>query len=217
MKKEKKIVVIGGTFNPPTLAHLNLAIEAKNCVDADFVIFVPTKSSYMKNWKKYQNSDICPDDIRLRMVMTCECEWLKVDTCEIDGIVSGRTYDTIQYIKEKYHTLEVYFAIGSDKLKEIPRWANSEIFLSTEKFIVMKRNDDDIHAIMENDERLSKHINAFVICEMENVYTNCSSTFIRKCLTSKNKADLEKARQLVSKEVWDILKEDYPCQHEEEI
>ena len=47
MKKEKKIVVIGGTFNPPTLAHLNLAIEAKNCVDADFFIFVPTKSSYI--------------------------------------------------------------------------------------------------------------------------------------------------------------------------
>lgn len=209
MEKEKKIVVIGGTFNPPTLAHLNLAMEARKCVDADLVIFVPTQLSYMQNWKKYQNSDILSDDIRLRMVMTYECEWLKVDTCEIDRTVSGKTYDTIQYIKNKYHTREVYFAIGSDKLNEIGRWANSEIFLSTEKFIVMRRNNDDIGALIESDKKLNKHLKAFIVCETENIYTNCSSTFVRKCLNSKKKEEFEKAKQFVSKDIWNILQNEY--------
>lgn len=128
-----KIVIIGGTFNPPTLAQIALAKQAKKSVSANLIIFVPTKSAYMKTWKKYQNSDIYPDEVRIKAIKSCETDLLKVDTCEIDGIVSGKSYDTVQYVKTKYGTNDVYFAIGSDKLNEITRWSQSTLFLSTKK------------------------------------------------------------------------------------
>lgn len=184
---------------------LNLAAEAKKCIDADLVIFVPAKLSYMKKWKKYQNSDICSDDIRLRMIMTYECGWLKVDTCEMDGTVSGKSYDTIQYIKNKYHTQEVYFAIGSDKLTELPRWAMAEALISSEKFIVMQRNGDDVNSIIMANRNLARHASSFFICNSKDEYQFFSSTLARRYLSSKDPAEREKARKILTGPVWDIL------------
>lgn len=199
------IVIIGGTFNPPTLAHIALAENAKNAVNADMVIFVPTKSAYMKSWKKYQNSDIYPDEVRVQAIKSCETEWLKVDTCEIDETVSGKSYDTVQYIKKKYNTDDVYFAVGSDKLDEIPRWSRSIQFLSTEKFIVMRRDDDDVKRIIEKNEKLHKYRNHFVICDSDEMYKDYSSSEVRALLLSGTDADIEKVKAFVSKSVWSIL------------
>ena len=160
--KEPIVVIIGGTFNPPTLAHLELAKRAKEKVNADYVIFVPAKTSYLRNWKKYQNSDIYDDKVRIKMIKSCETDWLKVDTCEIDEIVSGSSYDTIQYLKNKYHTKEIYFAVGSDKLEEIPRWKYSELLLTTEKFLVMKRNYDNIEEMIKSNDTLKKYKDSFM-------------------------------------------------------
>lgn len=200
-----RIVIAGGAFNPPTLAHIVLAEEAKRKVNADLVIFVPSKASYMKTWKEYQNSDIYSDETRRLTLLACECEWLKVDTCEMDGIVSGKTYDTIWYIKEKYHTKEVYFAIGSDKLTELPRWAMADELISSEKFIVMQRNGDDVNSIIMADNNLAKHASSFFICNSKDEYQFFSSTMARKYLASKDPIEREKARTILSGPVWDIL------------
>ena len=37
-----RIVVMGGSFNPPTVAHLKLMLAAINAVDACQGVFVPT-------------------------------------------------------------------------------------------------------------------------------------------------------------------------------
>lgn len=204
--ENKKIVVIGGTFNPPTLAHIDLAKRAKTHVNADLVILVPTKSDYMKSWKKYQNSDIYPDELRVETIKSCETEWLKIDTCEIDGVVSGKSYDTLQYIKNKYRTDDVYFAVGTDKLNEIPRWAKSTLFLSTEKFIVMQRNNDDINSIIENNKKLKRYSSAFTICPADKKYQWFSSTKVREFLSSSDLNEQEKAKKLVPESVWNVLK-----------
>lgn len=204
-----RIVIVGGAFNPPTLAHIELAKEAKKQVNADLAILIPSKLSYMQSWKKYQNSDIYRDDIRKEAVLACECEWLKADTCEMDGLVSGKTYDAIQYIKNKYHTVDVYFAIGSDKLEEITRWAEAKELLSSEKFIVMQRNNDDIGSIIRSNESLSEHTSSFVRCEAIEKYQNYSSTLVRKYLTSENNEEQEKVKGMVPLSVWNILKRNY--------
>lgn len=201
-----KIVIIGGTFNPPTLAHIALAKQAKKSVSADLVIFVPTKSAYMKTWKKYQNSDIYPDEVRIKAIKSCETDWLKVDTCEIDGIVSGKSYDTVQYVKTKYDTNDVYFAIGSDKLNEITRWSKSTLFLSTEKFIAMERDQDKAENIIDENVRLSKYKGNFIVCESDDTYKDYSSTKVRSLLLSGIDSEYEKAKELVPETVWRVLK-----------
>lgn len=197
-----RIAIIGGTFNPVTKAHIAIAKNAKEFVKADLVIFVPTKIDYIKKWKKYQNSDIYTDDLRLNMLRACENEWMKIDTCEMEGIVSGRTYDTVQYIKEKYHTKDVYFIIGSDKLKELPRWYKCEKFLKEEKFIVIPRDQDHVEDLIGNNHKLSQYKNAFIIAEADAEYKNYSSTKVRKYIRD---GYYEKAKEMIPEYAWSVF------------
>ena len=44
----KRIVVMGGSFNPPTLAHYRLMKEAIVTLNADIGFFVPVSDAYLK-------------------------------------------------------------------------------------------------------------------------------------------------------------------------
>ena len=45
---KNKIVVYGGAFNPPTLAHYKLAISVLKSIGADKLIFMPVGDNYNK-------------------------------------------------------------------------------------------------------------------------------------------------------------------------
>lgn len=200
---EKTIVIIGGSFNPPTIAHLVLANITKTMVNADLVLLIPARLSYMTEWKKYQNSDILSDDIRIQALTTLENDWMKIDRCELDGTVSGTSYDTLVYIKDKYHTQQVYFAIGSDKLEEIPRWYNSEQLLKDNKFVVIKRNNDNIEGILETNPFLKSYKTSFIICtESDEETQDISSTKVRNEI---EKGNYDKVKEMVPNTVYQVL------------
>ena len=46
--EKKRIVVMGGSFNPPTSAHLRLMKEAVDTLRADIGFFVPVSDAYLK-------------------------------------------------------------------------------------------------------------------------------------------------------------------------
>ena len=202
---EKIIVIVGGSFNPPTKAHLEMAKICKDRVKADLVIFVPTKADYMKEWKKYQNTQIIDENKRVAALKSLEEDWLRVDTCEIDGLVSGSSYETIQYIKDKYETKSVYFGIGSDKLQEIPRWKNSEKLLSEERFLLLARDHENIDSAIESNEELYMHRNAFIKCNNSESSYGISSTLAREYLRN---GSLHKLRGIVPYSVFVILTND---------
>lgn len=44
----KKIVIMGGSFNPPTLAHYMLMKYAINAINAECGYFVPVSDAYLR-------------------------------------------------------------------------------------------------------------------------------------------------------------------------
>lgn len=211
---ERAIVIIGGSFNPPTNAHLMLAEITKKQISANYVLFVPTKISYMMEWKKYQNSDILSDDIRVQALESMENEWLKIERCELDGIVSGTSYDTLNYIKNKYQTQRVYFAIGSDKLDEIPKWYNSEQLLNENKFIVIQRNNDDIQQLIQDSVFLKLHNESFIISdESDDSTQQISSTKVREAM---DKGDYNEIKEMVPDSVYQIITNNIDIQKQDE-
>ena len=44
-----KGLFFGGAFNPPTVAHVELANYVRKYLDYDKVVFVPSKDKYIKN------------------------------------------------------------------------------------------------------------------------------------------------------------------------
>ena len=47
-KENKRMVVMGGSFNPPTLAHFKLMREAIDAIDGWRGVFVPVSDAYLK-------------------------------------------------------------------------------------------------------------------------------------------------------------------------
>jgi nicotinic acid mononucleotide adenylyltransferase len=59
MKDAEKIVVMGGSFNPPTIAHYKLMKDAMQVVKADLGYFVPVSDAYLKRKMRYNKISEC--------------------------------------------------------------------------------------------------------------------------------------------------------------
>lgn len=198
-----RIAVIGGTFNPPTNAHIKLARTAYRVLMADMVLLVPAKQDYMRQWKNYQNSDILSDTLRMDMLHAIEEDWLKIETCEMDGVVSGSSFDTLNFIREKYQTDDIFFVIGSDKLDEIPRWSHSDKLLQQNRFLVLRRNEDNVEQMICSNKFLHMNKDAFMCYTADDESNSISSTEIRNMLAAES--DPEKIRKLVPDKVFKLL------------
>lgn len=67
---QNKIVVMGGSFNPPTLAHFGLMLEAVKQLDAKKGIFVPSNHDYVYTKMRRQNrkKEVFSEEERQRML-----------------------------------------------------------------------------------------------------------------------------------------------------
>ena len=143
-KKKYRIVVMGGSFNPPTLAHLRLMLAAVEAVGAEKGLFVPSNHEYVrkKMLRQRLEGEVLSEDLRAEMLtgMCAEDSRLDVDTCEFGREPGWRTFETMEAIQKKYPEAELYFVAGSDKLRIIPRWHRSKEFLQSFKLLVARRD-----------------------------------------------------------------------------
>jgi nicotinic acid mononucleotide adenylyltransferase len=64
-----RIVVMGGSFNPPTVAHQVLMKAAMAAVDANLGYFVPVSDAYLRRKMRYtQNPMILSPELRIKML-----------------------------------------------------------------------------------------------------------------------------------------------------
>ncbi|MCM8796783.1 MAG: nicotinate-nucleotide adenylyltransferase [Candidatus Omnitrophica bacterium] len=131
-----KIGILGGTFNPIHTGHLILAEEAREKLDLDKVVFVPTFIPPHKD-----NGNIASAVERLHMVKLAikGNSYFTVSDTEIKRGGRSYTIDTIREFKEKYSRNELYFIIGSDLLKYLDEWKDLSQILKMVKFIVATR------------------------------------------------------------------------------
>ena len=155
----RRCVIIGGTFNPVTVAHIKMGQAAKELLpDAD-IFFVPSNMEYMKEWKDIDSDAIFWSKSRLEFLeLAIEGnEDFKVSDIEITGLVDGRSYNTVQYFLASYE--EVYWGMGADKLTEVERWYRAEDFVNAAKILLFSR--DNIVIDFNSSDFLREHKDRF--------------------------------------------------------
>jgi len=197
-----KIVVLGGTFNPLTLAHLEIINEASKLILNSEKIMLPTNISYLHSWKKYADEQILPDSLRLKILnfMAVKNNY-KIETCELEKTTS-KTYDSLNFIKNKYNASKVYFICGAEKLSEFYKWYKYESLLNEFDFIVFNRNGVDAKEEFEKLSYLKEFKNHFTFLSPKINIDDFSSTKVRKALKNKNDDLLSK---YCGKEISEIL------------
>ena len=175
------IAVFGGSFNPPTVAHINLAkqvLEEMNEIEK--VIFVPVST-------KYNKKGLASDEDRFNMLKSiCNSqENLEASDLELKSERQLYTIETLRIIKEQNTGKEIYFIIGTDNLKELETWYKPNELLKSFKIIVLDRGEDNTDEIIEKSEFLKKYKSSFI--KLKNIKKmNISSSYIREQLKLGN-------------------------------
>lgn len=170
----KKLVIIGGAFNPPTIAHFSLAQQIVNEIeDLDEVLFMPVNSNYKKAEMPTSNEH------RFNMLeMICkDMNKVKVSRLELDYDRVLTTIETLRILREQNPDREIIFATGTDNLREFNTWNNYLDILKEFKLLVFERGADSLEQVLEEFDYLKEYRNSLI--KLNNVKTNLSSTFVR--------------------------------------
>jgi len=202
-----KIVVMGGSFNPPTIAHQRLLLGAVKELGADKGIFVPSSHTYVsiKMRRAKLPKEVLREDVRLRMLnIMCEDDpRLMVDDCEFHRTEKGYTYESMETIQEKYPDAQLYFLAGGDKVSVISRWHRIREFLARFRILVVKRDGDDPETGLRENPFLCQYLERFRIIQAPEGIEGISSSAVRDKLRTGETG----AEEMLHPAVWEILKE----------
>lgn len=194
MGKNKKIVVYGGAFNPPTLAHYNLAISVLKSVKADKLIFMPVGDYYNKK-------DLINSHHRTSMLeILCESNSkLSVSYIEVNSDVNLNTIETLDILKNEYSNDEIYFLMGSDNLKQLSKWTRWTEILERHNLLVMCRDNDSVEDIISISLELAPYRNKIV--EVNNISKLfISSTMVRNAIKTNTSTN-----NMISSDIHDYI------------
>jgi nicotinate-nucleotide adenylyltransferase len=152
VKKNMKIGIMGGTFNPIHYGHLVTAEEALSQFKLDRVIFIPTGQPPHKTTCKLAS----PEDRYMMTVMaTASNSHFFVSRIETERKGKSYTIDTLKELKFTYgESAAFYFITGADAILEILTWKNPEEIISMCKFIAATRPGYNLSRIEELKKKL---------------------------------------------------------------
>lgn len=174
---DKRIAVLGGTFNPIHNGHLIIAEMIREEFNLNKIIFIPSGRPPHK--KADEISDV---EHRYNMVLSAVHSNPTFEVSRIEIERTGYTYtvDTVKELKEIYGegTL-LYYLIGADVLYDLLTWKNCEEVFKLCQFIVALRPGYKEKDFMEQIKYLS--INYLAKIHTRNVpLIEISSTLLRQ-------------------------------------
>lgn len=171
-----KIGIFGGSFNPPHNMHRDIALNLIKNGYVDKIIYVPTGDSYEKEGLKgFQ------DRYQMVSLMISDYDSLSLSNVGNDEDYKY-TYQALDYFKAIYPDSEIYFICGTDNLRNFSNWVSSKYIFENYKLLVIRRNYDDISALLDI---YKDYEDSIVFADVGT--NNLSSTEIRKMLKDDDK------------------------------
>ena len=145
-----RIGVFGGTFDPPHLAHLILAEEARYQLALERVLWVLTPESPLK-----PNDRITPVEQRLDMLEAALIEnpAFEVSRVDLDRPPPHYAFETLKILKGSFSKGELVYLMGGDSLRDLPKWEQPQALVDNCHTLgVMRRQGDEIDMASLEDE-----------------------------------------------------------------
>ena len=141
----QKIILFGGTFDPPHNGHMTLLAGAIEAVRPDLVLVEPAGTPPHKRAGGTSAAH------RLAM---CECfrplfPELVLDTTEIARGGKSYTIDTVRQMNVRYPGAQLYFPMGSDMLLWFRNWAAYRELLRRVVLVAHLRTGEDAAPVRE--------------------------------------------------------------------
>ncbi len=133
----QRLGLLGGTFDPPHLAHIAIGAAAKHTLSLDRVIFLPAGDP----WRK-AGLDVTPSEVRVRMVRAAVAglDWAEVSTIEVDRPGPSYITETLPLLAAlEGEDTAWWFILGDDALEDMPRWHEPDRLLELARLALIWR------------------------------------------------------------------------------
>lgn len=132
----KKIGLLGGTFNPIHVGHLNLACELREKGGLDEIWFIPTALSPFK-----QKEKMVPAFLRYRMVEIAlhNVPEFRLIDYESKQVSVCYTIDTLRFLLSQNHESKFFLCLAEDSLDTFHLWKEYRAILALVPLLVGSR------------------------------------------------------------------------------
>ena len=133
-KRNIKIGVLGGTFDPAHKGHLIISRIAKKKIKLSYIIWSITRKNPFKKRSKIN----VEERIKISKKITKKDRFIKIEFLE-DKINSKKTIDLIRFLKKINTTLDIFFIMGADNLIKFHKWNKWKEIVELAKILVFDR------------------------------------------------------------------------------
>ena len=139
----KKVLLYGGTFDPPHNGHINNLRAALELVQPDRVIVMPA------GIPPHKAASATPGEVRLAM---CECfkalsPLVEVSDWELRQGGRSFTVHTLEMLRGRFPDAALYLSVGSDMLLTFQLWCRWQDILQMATLVVESRRPGDDAAL----------------------------------------------------------------------
>ena len=201
----KNVVVMGGAFNPPTVAHSHLLGAAMDAVQAELGIWLPASSEYVRRkLGAGREHELMSDSLRLALVRAAAAQDGRqtVEDCELRGAGTGYTAETLEAVATAHPDAQLYFLIGSDKLHTLPGWHRADELLSLVRMLVVHRGGEHPEKLLRENPYLAARRARFGIVAFPSGLEYVSSSAVRRLLREGD----PRAKDMLPEAVWALLR-----------
>lgn len=196
-----KILLIPGSFNPITNAHIDMALTAKKSVDADMIYFIPAHDTYVA-----KKRTLIPGYCRVSLINSmpdCKKNHMKALDIETTSFFPQRTYNTITQLRDEvekeYRFNEYYICLGMDNIKTLTTWYNWKPFVEEYHFVACVREEQNLYSSLE-EANLMVYKDHFTEIQIPENHT--SSSLVRNLCEN---GEFNKVKELVPENVYEYL------------
>lgn len=194
----KKLGFFGGSFNPPTYAHINIAKMSIEKFNLDAVYFVPVGNLYNK-------PSLIDEKYRYKMLQLVCGDKIKAENVELNRKETLDTLQAFNLIEEKYKNdeTEIFYIMGADNFEKLPNWKDSKKLVEDYQYIIFKRDGSNLEQCIEKNQILKKNRQNFKFLDLQQ-YADISSGIIRELI---KKEDYEKCKEYTDTAIVQYIKE----------
>ncbi len=133
-----RLGLLGGSFNPPHVGHLRMAIEAREALALDRVDLVPAAMQPLKH-----GGEMLPfaDRVRLLELALDRVPGLGLNLVESERPGPSYTADTLAVLRERNPGAELFYILGAENLQKLPLWRQGLDLPHLANLVVLGRED----------------------------------------------------------------------------
>ena len=166
--------LLGGAFNPPHVAHLVCAQEARWQLGLDRVVLVPVSEAPHRTLQEDPGAEVRAE---LCELAAHDEEGLEVSRIELERAGPSYTSDTLRAWRERAPEDDLVLLLGGDQAAALPSWHEPAIVLELATVAVAERQGHEAGLVRD---RLSGLEGAEAVEFFEMPRLDVSSTLVRE-------------------------------------